>query len=77
MCNIPMGLPSAMSFAKHHSDHHNFLGETNKDPDLPLKIESEASKKSFLYKLFFWVFLTAFYALRPLINSPNAKFTTG
>lgn len=67
-----MGLPSALSFGKHHSDHHNFLGEPRKDPDLPLKQESEASKNPF-YKLFFWIFLTLFYGLRPLIFSPNSK----
>ena len=71
-CNIPMGIPSALSFGKHHSDHHNFLGEPMKDPDLPVKQESEASKNPF-YKLFFWVFLTIFYAFRPLIFSSNAK----
>jgi sphingolipid 4-desaturase/C4-monooxygenase len=26
LCNIPMGLPSALSFLRYHSDHHNFLG---------------------------------------------------
>ncbi len=38
-CNIPMGVPSAISFGKFHSDHHNFLGEYGKDPDLPLMAE--------------------------------------
>ena len=35
-CNIPMGVPSAISFGKFHADHHNFLNEHGKDPDLPL-----------------------------------------
>ena len=26
LCNVPMGLPSALSFLRYHSDHHNFLG---------------------------------------------------
>lgn len=26
LCNIPMGFPSALSFGKHHADHHNYLG---------------------------------------------------
>lgn len=25
LCNIPMGLPSAISFGRYHADHHNFL----------------------------------------------------
>jgi sphingolipid delta-4 desaturase len=27
LCNIPMGIPSAISFGKYHNDHHNYLGE--------------------------------------------------
>lgn len=30
-----MGIPSALSFGRYHSDHHNFMGEVDKDPDLP------------------------------------------
>ena len=36
VCNIPMGIPSAISFGRYHSDHHNFLNEIKRDPDLPL-----------------------------------------
>ena len=25
LCNIPMGLPSAISFGRYHADHHNFM----------------------------------------------------
>lgn len=73
MCNIPMGIPSAIPFGKHHADHHNFLGEERKDPDLPMRAESKASQY-FLYKIFFWIFLTLFYALRPMFFSKNARF---
>lgn len=38
LCNIPMGVPTALSFGKYHSDHHNYLGEERKDPDLPLRV---------------------------------------
>lgn len=38
LCNIPMGFPSALSFGKHHADHHNYLGEQGRDPDLPTRI---------------------------------------
>ena len=34
-CNIGMGIPSAISFGIYHADHHNYLGQVNKDPDLP------------------------------------------
>jgi sphingolipid delta-4 desaturase len=36
-CNVGMGIPSALSFGVYHSDHHNYLGEENKDPDLPTR----------------------------------------
>ena len=26
LCNLSMGFPSAISFGKHHADHHNYLG---------------------------------------------------
>lgn len=38
LCNIPMGIPSALSFGKYHADHHNYLGEKGRDPDLPMRI---------------------------------------
>ena len=67
-----MGVPSSASFGKHHADHHNFMGDEHRDPDLPLKFESEASKNPF-FKIFFWIFLTLFYAVRPMYSSPNNK----
>ena len=74
MCNIPMGVPSSASFGKHHADHHNFMGDEEKDPDLPLKEESKASKNP-LFKIFFWIFLTLFYSVRPMAYSSNKKMT--
>lgn len=40
LCNMPMGLPTAISFGRYHADHHNFLSEEGKDPDLPMRKES-------------------------------------
>ena len=65
LCNIPMGFPSALSFGKYHSDHHNYLGEEGRDPDLPMRLESQSSL--FVpFKFFFWSVLSLFYAFRPL-----------
>lgn len=65
LCNIPMGFPSALSFGKYHSDHHNYLGEAGRDPDLPMRLESQSSL--FVpFKFFFWSVLSLFYAFRPL-----------
>jgi sphingolipid delta-4 desaturase len=66
LCNIPMTIPSALSFGKYHSDHHNFLGEKNEDPDLPLLWESNMSAKFKWYKYVFYSIIELFYALRPV-----------
>lgn len=66
LCNIPMTLPSAISFGRYHSDHHNFLGEVNGDPDLPLSWESKMSSKFRWYKYVFYLVIELFYALRPV-----------
>jgi sphingolipid delta-4 desaturase len=66
LCNIPMGFPSALSFGKHHADHHNYLGEQNKDPDLPTVLESRLSRHP-LFKVFFWSWLSLFYAFRHML----------
>ena len=66
MCNIPMGFPSAISFGKYHDDHHAFLGEKNKDPDLPLEFESMMSK-NVVFKFLFMLLISVVYAFRPLI----------
>lgn len=66
LCNIPMGIPSALSFGRYHSDHHNFLGELNGDPDLPLEWEAKLSRSFKWYKYVFYVIISLFYAGRPL-----------
>lgn len=70
LCNIPMGLPSAISFGKYHNDHHNYLGEPGKDPDLPTGIEAFICRNAFC-KFMFLILLTFVYALRPVIIMPK------
>jgi sphingolipid delta-4 desaturase len=65
-CNISMGIPSAISFGLYHSDHHNFMGEREKDPDLPTNFEIKIFDNKILKALFF-IFLSPIYALRPFI----------
>jgi sphingolipid delta-4 desaturase len=61
-----MGLPSALGFGIYHSDHHNYLGEDGKDPDLPTMFEVRNVKSTFAKCLFF-LFLSLIYAFRPFI----------
>ena len=64
--NIPSGIPSAMSFGRHHADHHNFLNEMYKDTDLPLPFESKWSLDHWWYRYFYYSFLFLYYTLRPI-----------
>ncbi len=74
LCNIPMGIPSAISFGRYHSDHHNFLNEIKQDPDLPLPWESKLSYNHRWYKYLFYTIIEAFYALRPVfMNNPSVR----
>jgi len=74
ICNIPMGLPSAISFGKYHADHHNFLNETRRDPDLPLPWESKLSYDYPFYKYVFYAIIEFFYALRPIfMHNPSMR----
>ena len=74
LCNIPMAIPSAISFGRYHSDHHNFLGELRGDPDLPLPWEAKISKEVKWYKYFFYIFIEVFYALRPIfMTNPSIR----
>lgn len=65
-CNLAVGIPSAISFGRYHSDHHNFFSEYGKDYDLPTMAEVR-SFKSTIGKFFFFFFLTPIYALRPFL----------
>ena len=66
ICNVSMGIPSAHSFALYHADHHNFMGERDKDPDLPSDFEVNFFKGPIL-KLLFFIFLSPIYAIRPFV----------
>lgn len=76
ICNIPIGIPSAIPFGKYHSYHHNFFGEINVDPDLPLKWETELAYKYKGYKFIFYTFIEFFYGFRPIFMS-NSTVTLG
>lgn len=61
-----MGIPSAIGFGIYHADHHNYLGEVDKDPDLPTRFEVGIFKNHVM-KLIFFLLLSPIYALRPFI----------
>ena len=70
-CNIPTGIPSAISFRRYHKDHHNYLNVPGYDPDLPTVWEI-AIFNTPLKKFLFLIFLPLFYALRPFFVRPKS-----
>jgi len=68
--NLPIGIPSAISFKRYHMDHHRYQGEVGIDVDIPTPAEGRIFN-SVPMKLLFVIFQIFFYALRPLFVAPK------
>jgi len=68
--NLPLGVPSAISFKRYHLEHHKYQGEDNIDVDIPTQIEGRIFRTR-LTKLLFVIFQVLFYGLRPLVVEPK------
>lgn len=69
--NLPIGVPSAVSFKRYHMEHHRYQGEEGVDVDLPTALEGKIFN-NVITKCFFVVFQVLFYAFRPLIVNPKS-----
>jgi sphingolipid delta-4 desaturase len=70
VCNLPTAVPSAITFARYHMDHHVYQGVDGLDTDVPSHLETLLFRSS-LGKLA-WVFLQPmFYAFRPVCIKPK------
>jgi len=69
--NLPIGLPAAMTFKRYHHEHHQYQGVDVIDTDIATKIEADNLKHPVL-KLLNVMFMSAFYALRPMFTNPKA-----
>lgn len=58
--NVPVIVPSAMSFRRHHWDHHKYLGIVGRDNDLPTRFEVEWLGRTRLGKVL-WVVTYPFF----------------
>jgi sphingolipid delta-4 desaturase len=66
VANLPLGIPSSVSFRRYHMEHHNYQGEDGIDADIPTKVEGAVFRSA--PAKFVWLLLQpAFYAIRPLI----------
>jgi sphingolipid delta-4 desaturase len=68
--NLPLGVPSAISFKRYHLEHHRYQGEDHIDVDIPTLLEGAVFANAFMKTLFIF-FQILFYGFRPLIVSPK------
>ncbi|KAL7680398.1 putative sphingolipid delta4-desaturase [Plasmopara halstedii] len=69
--NLPIGVPSSISFRRYHLEHHRYQGEDGVDTDLPTEFEAKIFTNKFS-KFVFVVFQLFFYAGRPLFVNPKS-----
>jgi len=70
LCNTTHIIPTGISFRYFHKQHHAFLNETYKDPDVPSPIEDRFFGHSMLGKATWLSFFSIFQTVR-LIRSPQ------
>jgi len=69
-CNLPTGMPSAITFQRYHMEHHQFQGVDTIDTDVPTLWEVEFFNNA--GKKILWLLCQPFfYAFRPLIVKPK------
>ncbi|RIB12859.1 fatty acid desaturase-domain-containing protein [Gigaspora rosea] len=61
--NIPLPIPIAMSFRRHHLEHHAFQGVEKLDPDLPSELEKNFGSST-VFKLLWLLFHPIIYPIR-------------
>ena len=65
IANLPMVLPSAVSFQKYHIKHHSFQGVEELDGDMPYHWEARLINNSAFGKAIWLLFYPLFQMLRP------------
>ena len=65
VANLPMVLPSAISFQKYHIKHHSFQGVEELDGDMPYHWEARLINNSSIGKALWLLFYPLFQMLRP------------
>jgi sphingolipid delta-4 desaturase len=70
IANLPLCIPSSVTFKKYHIDHHKFQGDDTLDPDLPTYFEAWLFQ-SRIGKVFYIAAQPLLYAVRPLLRVPK------
>jgi sphingolipid delta-4 desaturase len=69
-CNLPIGIPMAISYKKYHADHHRWLGHDENDVDIPMRIESLLFRHT-ITKILWLILFPFIHAVRPFFKSPR------
>ncbi|CAF0882733.1 unnamed protein product [Didymodactylos carnosus] len=70
IANLPLMIPSSVTFKKYHIDHHKFQGDDTLDPDLPTYFEAWLFQ-SRIGKVFYIMLQPVLYSVRPLCRVPK------
>ena len=65
IANLPMVLPSSVSFQKYHLKHHSFQGVEELDGDMPYRWEAKLINNSTIGKAIWLLFYPVFQVFRP------------
>jgi sphingolipid 4-desaturase/C4-monooxygenase len=65
LCDLPIAIPSSVSFRSYHLKHHAFQGDYNLDADLASRWEARLVGSSFISKSLWLLFFAVFQGLRP------------
>ena len=66
IANLPLLLPSSVSFQKYHLKHHSYQGVEELDADMPYRWEATLIKNRFFGKALWLLFYPVFQMLRPV-----------
>jgi len=70
VANIPLCVPSSITFKKYHLEHHRYQGDDKLDVDIPSQLEGYFFYNTFTKTI--WVILQPlFYAIRPFFIHPK------
>ncbi|CAF0913205.1 unnamed protein product [Adineta steineri] len=70
IANLPLCIPSSVTFKKYHIDHHKFQGDDMLDPDLPTYFEAWLFQ-SRIGKVVYIAAQPLLYSVRPLLRVPK------